>query len=58
MRKYFLSKLLKIKKGLDWGSGDGLLCRLLRDYEINFYSIDKYSHQKYSQNLQLKIIQI
>ena len=28
----FLSKLLKIK-GLDWGSGDGLLCRLLRDWK-------------------------
>ena len=51
---FFLSKLLKIKKGLDWGSGDGLLCRLLRDYEINFYSIDKYSHQKYSSKFTIK----
>ncbi len=45
---FILSKILKVNKGLDWGSGDGLLCRLLRDYELNFFSSDKYSLPKYS----------
>ena len=45
---FILSKLLNVRKALDWGAGDGLLCRLLRDYGLNFYSNDKYSVPKYS----------
>jgi len=32
---YAISKLLKAKNVIDIGGGDGLLCRLLRDYQIN-----------------------
>lgn len=31
-------------KGLDWGGGNGLLTRLLRDLGLNIYSFDKYAH--------------
>lgn len=51
---FFLGKLLNIQKALDWGAGDGLLCRLLRDYELNFFSSDKYSFPKYSSKFVIK----
>jgi hypothetical protein len=34
---------------LDYGGGDGLLCRMLRDYEIDCYNYDKYSDSPYAQ---------
>jgi hypothetical protein len=45
---YLISKLLNIKKIVDFGGGDGLLCRLLRDYNINAFVCDKYSNGKFS----------
>jgi hypothetical protein len=46
---YFISKILKAKNVIDIGGGDGLLCRLLRDYEINCYVKDKYAIPTYGQ---------
>ena len=46
---FFISKLLKAKNVIDIGGGDGLLCRLLRDYKINCYVKDKYALPTYGQ---------
>lgn len=46
---YAISKLLKAKNIIDIGGGDGLLCRLLRDYKINCYVKDKYATPTYGQ---------
>jgi hypothetical protein len=46
---YTISKLLKVKNVIDIGGGDGLLCRLLRDYKINCYVKDKYAAPTYGQ---------
>ena len=46
---FILSKLLGLKKGLDWGGGDGILCRSLRDYCLNFYTVDKFTNSSYAQ---------
>jgi hypothetical protein len=46
---YIISKLLKAKNVIDIGGGDGLLCRLLRDYKINCYVKDKYATPTYAQ---------
>ena len=42
-----IAKLHNLKNILDIGGGDGLLCRLLRDYGLNCYVKDKYSEPKY-----------
>jgi len=47
---YIIIKLLKLKYTIDIGGGDGLLCRLLRDYGVNCYYSDKYSKASYAQN--------
>src|SRR5713101_4648689 len=44
---YAVAKILNLKNVLDFGGGSGLLCRLLRDYEINCYVVDKYSTPTY-----------
>ncbi|TFY90071.1 class I SAM-dependent methyltransferase [Pseudomonas kairouanensis] len=46
---YAISKLFGAKNAMDVGGGDGLLCRLLRDYEINCYVNDKYASPAYAQ---------
>ena len=46
---YTISKLLCAKNVIDIGGGDGLLCRLLRDYKINCYVKDKYAASTYAQ---------
>lgn len=46
---YTISKLLNARNVIDVGGGDGLLCRLLRDYGINCYVKDKYSAPTYGQ---------
>ena len=38
-----------MNKFLDYGGGDGLLCRMLRDYEVDCYNFDKYSDSPYAQ---------
>jgi hypothetical protein len=37
---FFVSKLYKLKNIIDFGGGDGLLCRFLRDYGLNCFVKD------------------
>ena len=46
---YIISKIFKATNVIDIGGGDGLLCRLLRDYTINCYVKDKYATPTYGQ---------
>jgi 2-polyprenyl-3-methyl-5-hydroxy-6-metoxy-1,4-benzoquinol methylase len=46
---YGIAKLFNAHNVLDIGGGDGLLCRLLRDYGINCYVQDKYATPTYAQ---------
>ena len=46
---YIASKILKATNVIDVGGGDGLLCRLLRDYKINCFVKDKYATPTYGQ---------
>jgi hypothetical protein len=45
---YSLSRLLHLNDVMDFGGGDGLLCRLLRDYGINCFVDDKYAAATYA----------
>lgn len=45
---YCVSKIFKLKNIVDIGGGDGLLCRLLRDAELNCYVDDKYVKATYA----------
>ena len=44
-----LCRLLNVNKTIDYGSGDGLLTRYLRDHDIDAYAYEKYSIPKYAQ---------
>ena len=46
---YLVSKIFNLHNILDFGGGDGLLCRCLRDLNLNCYSSDRYAEAKYSQ---------
>jgi Methyltransferase domain len=46
---YSVAKLFGVKNVIDIGGGDGLLCRLLRDYGINCFVKDKYAEPSYAQ---------
>lgn len=46
---YIVSRIYQANNVLDIGGGDGLLCRLLRDYEINCFVKDKYANSTYAQ---------
>lgn len=45
---YAISKLFGLKNIIDIGGGDGLLCRMLRDYGFNCYVTDKYADPTYA----------
>lgn len=47
---YVVARLFGLRNVLDFGGGDGLLCRLLRDYGVNCYSVDKYATAIYAQS--------
>lgn len=47
-----IAKLLGLRDVLDVGGGDGLLCRLLRDHEINCFVRDRYAIPTYAQGFQ------
>ena len=49
MRVYFVAKIFKLKNAIDFGGGDGLLCRLLKDYGLNCYIQDMYANPTYAQ---------
>jgi len=44
-----IAKVLRLSNVLDVGGGDGLLCRLLRDYQINCFVHDRYAKPSYAQ---------
>jgi len=44
-----VARLFGLRNVLDVGGGDGLLCRLLRDYGINCFVKDKYAAPTYAQ---------
>lgn len=46
---FAISKLLRAINLVDIGGGDGLLCRLLRDYELNCFVKDKFASPTYTQ---------
>jgi hypothetical protein len=46
---YSIAKLFNLKNVIDFGGGDGFLCRLLRDYEINCFVKDTYAVPIYAQ---------
>jgi hypothetical protein len=45
---YSVSRVLRLKNTVDFGGGDGLLCRLLRDYGINCFVTDKFASATYA----------
>jgi hypothetical protein len=45
---YTVAVVLRLNDVLDFGGGDGLLCRLLRDYRINCFVADKYAAATYA----------
>jgi hypothetical protein len=45
---YVVAQLLGLRNLIDFGGGDGLLCRLLRDYGLNCFLEDKYAKASYS----------
>lgn len=44
-----VARLFHLKNAIDFGGGDGLLCRLLRDRGINCFVRDKYAEPTYAQ---------
>lgn len=50
---YFLSRLHSAPKVIDLGGRDGLLCRLLRDYGVNCFLVDKYAKPTYARGFTL-----
>ncbi len=46
---FAVSTALGMKNVIDFGGGDGLLCRLLRDYGINCFVHDRYAKPSYAQ---------
>lgn len=46
---YFVARLFNVKNLIDFGGGDGLLCRLLRDRDLDAYCSDKYAKPTYAQ---------
>jgi hypothetical protein len=45
---FFVSKLYKLRNIIDFGGGDGLLCRPLRDYGLNCFVRDKDTTPTYA----------
>ena len=46
---YLVAKLWGLRNTLDYGGGDGLLCRMIRDHGVNCYVWDKYGSPVYAQ---------
>jgi hypothetical protein len=45
---WLVSRLWGLRDALDYGGGDGLLCRMVRDHGINCYVWDKYHSPTYA----------
>ncbi len=55
---YGVSRALAARNILDFGGGDGLLCRLLRDYGLNCYVSDKYAAISYARGFTVPDFQV
>jgi hypothetical protein len=44
---FTIANLFNVKLAVDFGAKDGILCRFLRDHQINCYAYDKYSKPSY-----------
>jgi hypothetical protein len=51
---HFLARLLGVRSAVDFGGGDGLLCRLLRDHGLDCRVQDKYSKPVYAQGFSVE----
>jgi hypothetical protein len=47
-------RLLKVGNVVDFGGGDGMLTRLLRDQHVDCYVYDKYASNSYAQGFELQ----
>lgn len=47
-----VARLFGLHQVIDIGGGDGLLCRLLRDHEVNCYAQDKHALPTYAQGFE------
>jgi hypothetical protein len=45
---YVVAKIFGLRNIIDYGGGDGFLCRLLRDYCLNCFVSDKYARTTYA----------
>ena len=45
---YVVTKTFGLRNIIDFGGGDGFLCRLLRDYSLNCFVSDKYAQSTYA----------
>ena len=45
---YATARTLRLSRVLDFGAGDGLLCRLLRDLAVDCYAFDRYASSTYA----------
>jgi len=43
------ARIFNVTTAVDFGASDGLLCRFLRDYNIDAYAYDKYASSTYAQ---------
>ena len=50
---FLICKLTNFKNVLDYGGGDGLFTRIMRDYKINCFNYDKYSNALYSKRFDI-----
>ena len=58
---YFYQKLFKFNQVIDFGGGDGLFCRIMRDYKFDCNTYDKYSKNTYSKgfdNINIKNVDL
>lgn len=46
---FTVARLFGLGTAVDYGGGDGMLCRFLRDHGIDAYSCDKYAQPVYAQ---------
>jgi len=47
---FLLCKIFNLSNIIDYGGGDGLFTRILRDYHLNCYNYDAYSKSIYAKN--------
>ena len=47
---YTFCQIFDVKIAVDYGASDGLLCRFLRDHNVDCYAYDKYARSTYAQD--------